>query len=321
MTRTQTIGSGVDEGTLHVVATPIGNLGDLSGRACEVLTSVELICCEDTRRTGRLLAHIGGQRARLAVCNEHTETDRIDEVLAILDDRGQVALVSDAGTPAISDPGYRLVQAVIDAGHRVSAIPGPNAAIAALVISGLAPDRFVFEGFLPRRGAERTRRLAEIATEARTTIIYESPQRVRRTLDDLSAICSPQRRVVVARELTKLHEEVIRGELGTIDVGEGRGEYVIVLEGAQPPDPPGDDEVRRCIEHAIAGGASTRDAAQSAAHLLGISRRDAYATAVAVSQTRRARAAPGRRPTLTAGDIDAETSPDETNDTGGDGDE
>jgi len=269
--------------TLHLVATPIGNLGDLTPRAADILSRVDLICCEDTRRTGRLLQHIGHHRGRMAICNEHTEMSRVAEVLEILDTGAEVALVSDAGTPAISDPGYRLVRAVVAAGHRVSPIPGPNAAIAALVASGLASDRFVFEGFLPRRGGERHARLAEIAAERRTTVIYESPQRVARTIDDLAEVCGAHRAVVVARELTKIHEEIARGSLGTIDLGDTRGEYVIVLEGAPEPEPPGDTEVHIALSEALRDGLSTRDAAREVAGRLGVARRDVYALAVAMS--------------------------------------
>ena len=160
--------------TLWLVATPIGNLGDLSPRAVDVLAHVGLICCEDTRRTGLLLQHAGVRAERLAVCNDHTEVSRIDDVIRVLGDGRDVAIVSDAGTPGISDPGERIVRAVIDAGYDVSAVPGPSAAIMALTISGLAADRFVFEGFIPRKGADRAARLTDIANEHRTTVIYEA---------------------------------------------------------------------------------------------------------------------------------------------------
>lgn len=291
--------------TLHLVATPIGNLADLTPRAAEILARVELICCEDTRRTGRLLSHIGGHRGSMLVCNEHTEMSRVTDVLETLERGDEVALVSDAGTPAISDPGYRLVRAVIAAGYRVSPVPGPNAAIAALVASGLAPDRFVFEGFLPRRGGERHSRLGEIADEKRTTIIYESPQRVARTIADLTEVCGAERAVVVARELTKLHEEIVHGNLGTIDVGEGRGEYVIVLDGAPEPDRPDDDAIRAALTQALHDGLSTRDAAREVAGRLGVARRDVYALAVAMtaSDDQRSDIEPtGAEPILGSGD-------------------
>ena len=197
-----------------LVATPIGNLGDLSPRAVAALADAELICCEDTRRTGRLLAHAGVTGARLAVCNEHTETARIGEVLDVLAGGGDVAVVTDAGTPGISDPGERLVRAVLDAGFDVTTVPGPTALVTALVTSGLPAGRFVFEGFLPRAGAARTDRLAELAGERRTIVLYEAPHRVERTVRDLAAAFGPEREVSVARELTKLHETVVRGALG-----------------------------------------------------------------------------------------------------------
>lgn len=182
--------------TLWLVATPIGNLGDLPPRAAEVVAAVRAVCCEDTRRTGLLLQHAGVRAERLIVCNEHTEYQRIPVVLDELD-RGDVAVVTDAGTPGVSDPGERLVAAALDAGHEVSAVPGPAAATMALTISGLPTARHVFEGFLPRKGAARAQRLAEIAAEHRTVILYEAPPRVRRTLDDLAAVCGPDRKSVV----------------------------------------------------------------------------------------------------------------------------
>lgn len=272
---------GVVAGTLHLVATPIGNLGDLSPRAVEVLAGATLVCCEDTRRTGRLLQHAGVRAARLAVCNEHTERQRVDEVLEILGSGGDVAVVSDAGTPGLSDPGEHLVRAAVEAGHRVSAVPGPSAAVMALVISGLPAGRHVFEGFLPRSGRERTERLRDIARERRTTVLYEAPHRMERTLRDLIEACGPDRPVVVARELTKLYEEVSRGDLGSIDLGVPRGEYVIVLGGAVVDQRAPDDEVvRGAIETERARGLSTRDAVAAVARQLGLPKRDVYALAV-----------------------------------------
>jgi 16S rRNA (cytidine1402-2'-O)-methyltransferase len=267
--------------TLWLVATPIGNLADLSPRAVDVLAHVGLICCEDTRRTGLLLQHAGVQAERLAVCNDHTEFSRVADVLGVLAEGRDVAIVSDAGTPGISDPGERIVRAAIDAGYDVSAVPGPSAAVMALTISGLATDRFVFEGFLPRKGRERAARLADIAAEPRTTIIYEAPHRVLRTLDDLRATCGDDRIVVVARELTKLYEEVARGPLGTIDIGGPRGEYVLVLEGAPVDDrPASDDDVRDALRGELAAGSSTRDAAATVAKHVGRPKREVYALAV-----------------------------------------
>ena len=271
--------------TLWLVATPIGNLGDLSPRAVDVLAHVGLICCEDTRRTGLLLQHAGVRAERMAVCNDHTEVRRVADVLRVLGDGRDVAIVSDAGTPGISDPGERVVRAVIDSGYDVSAVPGPSAAIMALTISGLPADRFVFEGFIPRKGAERANRLAEIATERRTTVIYEAPHRVERTLDDLRAACGDERVIVVTRELTKLHEEIVRGPLGTIDIGGPRGEYVLVLAGAPVDDQPiSDDDVRDALRDELAAGSSTRDAAAIVAKDVGRPKREVYALAVALGR-------------------------------------
>ncbi|MBV1893455.1 MAG: 16S rRNA (cytidine(1402)-2'-O)-methyltransferase [Ilumatobacteraceae bacterium] len=271
--------------TLWLVATPIGNLADLPPRAVDVLSHVGLICCEDTRRTGLLLQHAGIRANRLAVCNDHTEMSRIDDVLGLLGEGRDVAIVSDAGTPGISDPGERIVKAAIEAGYNVSAVPGPSAAIMALTISGLDGARFTFEGFIPRKGAERTARLAEIASEHRTIIIYEAPHRARRTLTDLREVCGDDRMVAVTRELTKLHEEVARGSLADIDIGSPRGEYVFVLEGATAEDPVADDEtVRRALRDQFAAGSSTRDAAALVAKQLVRPKRDVYQIAIALGK-------------------------------------
>ncbi len=270
--------------TLWLVTTPIGNLGDLPPRAVDVLAHVGLICCEDTRRTGLLLQHAGVRAERLAVCNDHTEVSRIDDVLRVLGDGRDVAVVSDAGTPGISDPGERIVRAAIEAGYDVSAVPGPSAAIMALTISGLATDRFVFEGFIPRKGADRAARLADIANEHRTIVIYEAPHRILRTLEDLRDACGDDRQVVVTRELTKLHEEVVRGPLGEIDIGGPRGEYVVVLDGATVDERPiSDDDVRTALRTELANGSSTRDAAATVAKDVGRPKREVYALAIGLS--------------------------------------
>jgi 16S rRNA (cytidine1402-2'-O)-methyltransferase len=272
-------------GRLVLVATPIGNLGDLSPRAIEALRAAALICCEDTRRTGRLLQHAGVQAPRLAVCNEHTESARIAEVLATLGDGGDVAVVTDAGTPGISDPGERLVRAVIDAGFEVTTVPGPTALVTALVTSGLATSRFVFEGFLPRSGRARRDRLAELATERRTIVVYEAPHRIVRTVADLAAALGGDRPVAVARELTKLWETVVRGTLGTVDLGEPRGEYVLVIDGAPVSGAaPDDDAIRAALRVELAAGATTRDASGAVARRLGVPKRLAYDLAVTESR-------------------------------------
>ncbi|MEX2626645.1 MAG: 16S rRNA (cytidine(1402)-2'-O)-methyltransferase [Ilumatobacteraceae bacterium] len=273
-------------GTLHLVATPIGNLGDLSPRAVEVLGSAELVCCEDTRRSGRLLQHAGIRAERLAVCNDHTESSRIPDVLDVLAAGGDVAVITDAGIPGISDPGERLVRAALDAGHPVSAVPGPDAVTTALVISGLPTGRFVFEGFLPRSGRERTTRLDEIAREPRTVVLYEAPHRIERTIADLLAVCGPDRPVALARELTKLHEEVVRGTLGTVHAGMPRGEYVVVLGGVAADAPPGDDDIRLALRHELDQGATTRDASATVARRLGVAKREVYALAIGLAAER-----------------------------------
>jgi len=270
--------------TLWLVATPIGNMADLSARAVETLGSVALVCCEDTRRTGLLLQRAGVRAARLAVCNEHTEPACIGEVRSVLDAGDDVAVVSDAGSPGISDPGERLVRAALDGGHTVSAVPGPSAVITALTVSGLPAGRFVFEGFLPRKGRERATRLSEIAGEHRTTVIYEAPHRAQRTLDDLRAACGGDRRLVVARELTKLHEELTRDRLGDLELGEPRGEYVFVLEGAPPPAPADDADVTTMLRQALAGGASRRDATDAVAAQTGRRRREVYDLALSLDR-------------------------------------
>jgi 16S rRNA (cytidine1402-2'-O)-methyltransferase len=294
---------GAAGGVLHLVATPIGNLGDLAPRAIDVLASAALVCCEDTRRTGRLLQHAGVRAERLAVCNDHTEMARLADVLEVLGAGRDVAVVTDAGTPGVSDPGQRLVRAVLDAGFRVSAVPGPVAAVTALVVSGLPTNRFVVEGFLPRAGRERRVRLAELATERRTVVLYEAPHRIRRTLDDLAERCGADRPVAVARELTKLYEQVVRGTLGSIDVGEPRGEYVVVLGGAPSiAAQPGDDDVRHALRVAMDDGATRRDAVASVAERLAVPKRVVYAIATAERSASRAGVSAAGEPVSDGGD-------------------
>lgn len=278
--------------TLHLVATPIGNLGDLSPRAVEVLRAVGLVCCEDTRRTGLLLNNLGID-ATLMRLDEHTEVQSVSRVVDALDEGRDVALVSDAGTPGISDPGQRLVAAVSATRHSVSAVPGPSALLAALTVSGLATDRFVFEGFVPRSGRERAERLAAIDRETRTVVVFEAPHRIERTLDDLIEVCGPDRRVALCRELTKLHEEVERGTLGEVRgrLGEPRGEYVVVLAGSSRVESWSDDDVDRLLGEEIAGGASTRDAAATVAELTGRGRKDLYERALVIGRSGQARGA------------------------------
>jgi 16S rRNA (cytidine1402-2'-O)-methyltransferase len=278
------VSGGFAAGTLVLVATPIGNLDDLSPRAAATLASAELVCCEDTRRTGVLLHRSGITVRRLAVVNAHTERERVRQVLDALA-VGVVALVSDAGTPGVSDPGEALVRAVLDAGFEVSTVPGPSAALAALVASGLPTERFVFEGFLPRSGRARTERLHELAREPRTLVLYEAPHRITRTLDELRTICAPERRVAIARELTKLHETLWRGTLGNATLRPGAddpiGEFVIVLDGAAPAAPATSNDIADAAARALAQGLSPRDTAAAVAAELGVPKRTAYAAALA----------------------------------------
>ncbi len=271
-------------GALVLVGTPIGNLGDLSPRAAEAIGSADAVCCEDTRRTGKLLTLAGIDRRPFVVVNEHTEDREIPRVLDRLARGERVVLVSDAGMPGISDPGERLVAAAVAAGHPVEVVPGPSASLAALVVSGLPAGRFVFEGFLPRKGAGRGERLAAVAAEPRTAVVYEAPHRLARTLADLAAACGGDRRVAVAREITKLHEEVWRGTLdGAAAWAAERqppGEMVIVLDGAPAAAPPGDDDVVAALRAELAAGATARDAARTVAARLDVPRRRAYDLAV-----------------------------------------
>ena len=266
-------------GSLVLVGTPIGNLGDLSGRAVEALASADLVCCEDTRRTGRLLQHAGVSGARLRRVDEHTEAEAVTEVCGLLGTGATVAVVTDAGMPAVTDPGARLVAAAAAAGHTVTVVPGPSAVVAALAVSGLPAARFCFEGFLPRRGRARAERLAQIAGERRTTVLYESPRRLRSCLQDLADACGPSRPAVVARELTKLHEEVARGSLAELCEwceDPVKGEVVVVVQGAPDAAEATDEQLRAAVRALVAEGMSHRDAAAAAAAAHGVSRRRVY---------------------------------------------
>jgi len=272
-------------GALVVVGTPIGNLGDLSPRAVEALATADVVYCEDTRHSRKLLAHAGITGVPLRSLHEHNEDDRVDEVVGAVAAGRTVALVSDAGMPAVSDPGARVVAAMATAGLAVTVVPGPSAVLAALVASGLATDRFCFEGFLPRSGRDRTERLAAVATESRTTVLFESPVRTAATLRDLAAACGYDRPVAVARELTKLHEEVWRGSLAAAAewAADGvRGEVVLVLAGA--PEVPavdvGDEVLLAALATQTASGARTRGAVDRVAADHGVPRRRVYELAL-----------------------------------------
>jgi 16S rRNA (cytidine1402-2'-O)-methyltransferase len=235
-----------DSGVLCIVATPIGNLGDLSDRAREVLGSADLVVCEDTRHTGRLMAALGLRRPLLSL-HEHNERARVPALLERLQNSQTLALVSDAGTPLLSDPGYVLVRECIRAGVRIEPIPGASALLAALVISGLPPQPFTFAGFPPPKRGKRRTFLGKLATVDHTVVLYESPHRILATLEDAGQVFGIDRQAVVARELTKLHEEVLRGRLDDLltrleerAASTGlKGEYVLLLAGSDYK--PGDD--------------------------------------------------------------------------------
>jgi 16S rRNA (cytidine1402-2'-O)-methyltransferase len=265
---------------LVLVGTPIGNLGDLSPRAVEALAAADVVCCEDTRHSRKLLSHAGLRPARIVAVHEHNEWEQASQVVRWLDEGKVVAVVTDAGLPGISDPGERLVRAAADAGHVVEVIPGPSAAVAGLVVSGLPTRRFCFEGFLPRKGSERARRLAQLAADERTTVLFEAPHRLATTLADLAGACGPDRACALARELTKLHEEVWRGTLGEAAERaverEPVGEHVVVVEGAAPIAVD-DETVAAAVAEALAAGLSARDAAAEVAANLDVPRNRAYA--------------------------------------------
>jgi len=267
-------------GTLYVVATPIGNLGDLSPRAAEVLRLVDVVVAEDTRRTRTLLAHVGAHPADLLSLPAYDEEGRLDRVVARLRAGSAVAFVTDAGTPGVSDPGSRLVEGAWGAGARVVPVPGPSAALAALSASGLAADRFLFAGFLPRKGGARTEALRWLAGVPATLVLFEAGNRASSTLADLEAALG-DRPAALARELTKLHEEIARGRLSELRArfpGDLRGEVTLVVAGAEavPPEepagPPEEEILRRLAE-----GESPTAVARAIARGRGMGRSEAYA--------------------------------------------
>jgi 16S rRNA (cytidine1402-2'-O)-methyltransferase len=293
-------------GRLLVVATPIGNLDDISVRAVNSISASDVIACEDTRRTRKLLAHLGVTGKRLVSVFAGNERSRVPEILRMLASGDQIVLVSDAGTPGISDPGCAVVDAAISAGFSVSAVPGPSAVVTALAASGIPHDRFCFEGFLPRKGPQRARRIKSLASDERAAVIFEAPNRLVATLEDLCQACGPGRQVAVARELTKIFEEVWRGDAAEVveqareraRTGTLRGECVIVIAGcaldttelslapashstdtgcsglsAGGIDP---DEVEALLRECLAAGATRRDAASEVAAKLGVPKRTLY---------------------------------------------
>jgi len=278
-------------GVLYVVATPIGNMGDISARAREILAAVSVVAAEDTRHSSQLLRGLGLERPLLSL-HEHNERARAAELVARLRAGESVALVSDAGTPLISDPGYQLLRAALAAGITVSPIPGPCAAIAALSAAGLPSERFCFEGFLPARAGARRKRLSELAGEPRTLVIYEAPHRIAASLADIAAACGGTRRACIARELTKKFESFYRGSLDELaaraknDEDLRRGEAVIIVEGADamPVGRGRLDETLTVLMRFLPPSA----AAEAAAELSGVRKNVAYARALELKQAKRA---------------------------------
>ena len=271
-------------GRLQVVATPIGNMGDLSTRAREALEGADLIAAEDTRHTLTLLQAIGISRPLVSL-HTHNETQRVPELLARLEAGDVIALVSDAGTPLLSDPGFELVTGAAHAGFEVLAIPGPSAITAALAVAGLPTSRFCFEGFLPARERERRTELARLAHESRTLVFFEAPHRIAETLTDLAAEFGGDRQAVVARELTKAHETIYRGTLRELaeqarsETNFQRGEITLVVHGAAPTTSTVDPELlRRAVDLLVKELPPSR-AAAIAAQLTGATRSEAYALA------------------------------------------
>jgi 16S rRNA (cytidine1402-2'-O)-methyltransferase len=277
-----------------LVATPIGNLGDLSPRAVEALSTADVIAAEDTRRTRPLLTAAGVPAGnRLVSFHGPREAELAARLVErIVERRERLVCVTDAGMPGISDPGERLVVAALAAGVAVEVVPGPSAALAALVLSGLPTGRFVFEGFLPRKGRQRGERLEVLRREDRTVVLFEAPHRLEATLADLAATLGAERAVAVAREITKKFETVWRGTLGEAcgdDPPDARGEQVIVI--GPPPaaahEEPGDEALAEALREELAGGSSTRDAAAAVATRLGVARRRAYNLATSLGEATR----------------------------------
>jgi 16S rRNA (cytidine1402-2'-O)-methyltransferase len=268
-----------------LVGTPIGNLGDLSPRAVEALRQATVVLCEDTRRTRALLSAAGVPAPRLEAVHTHNEAAGAQRAVRWAQQGGEVVVVTDAGMPGLSDPGERIVRAAIDAGVEVSTVPGPTAAVSAIVLSGFDTGRWCFEGFLPRKGAARGDRLRALAIETRTSVLYEAPHRVARTLGDLASVCGPERPVAIGRELTKLHEEVWRGTLAEAvawtEADPPRGEWVIVLAGA-PDVEVTDATISERLIALLGAGADRRDAVAEVTLDLGVARRRVYDLALAL---------------------------------------
>lgn len=276
-------------GTLYVVGTPIGNLEDITFRAVRILQTVDIIAAEDTRHTGKLLQHFQVKTPQVSY-HEHNRTSRIPELLEHLINNKAIALVSDAGMPGISDPGYELVKACIEAGISVVPIPGASAAITALSAAGLPTDRFVFEGFLPAKSQQRQEHLESLQTESRTLIFYESPHRLRDTLQDLAEVWGSDRQIVLGRELTKLYEEFWRGTIAEAiahySQREPQGEYTLVVAGIPASRPQlTEEELKAELKQLISQGISRSQASRQLAKFTSLPRRQLYQLALSIVLT------------------------------------
>ncbi len=273
-------------GAIVLVGTPIGNLGDISKRALDTLEEADLICCEDTRRTRKLLSSAGITGKKLVTMEKHNERDITDYLVRSAQQGNLVAVVSDAGMPLLSDPGEHLVRTAYSSGVRVLVVPGPDSVTSALVVSGIGTDRYCFEGFLPRRGVDRVRRLDDIAVNPCTVVIFESPRRVRSTLADLARVCGEEREVSVVRELTKVHEEIWRGSLQDAckwieDRDNLLGEVVIVLAGNSHESEPVEEAlVIEALHQLLQEGVNVSAAVAEVSAQLGIAKRRAYSLAL-----------------------------------------
>lgn len=275
--------------TLYVVGTPIGNLEDITFRAVRILQTVDIIAAEDTRHTGKLLQHFQVKTPQVSY-HEHNRTSRIPELLEHLVNNKAIALVSDAGMPGISDPGYELVKACIEAGITVVPIPGASAAITALSAAGLPTDRFVFEGFLPAKSQHRQEHLESLQTESRTLVFYESPHRLRDTLQDLAEVWGSDRQIVLGRELTKLYEEFWRGTIAEAiahyNQREPQGEYTLVVAGIPASQPQlTEEELKAELKQLISQGISRSQASRQLAKFTSLPRRQLYQLALSIVLT------------------------------------
>lgn len=269
-----------DSGVIWLAATPIGNAGDASERLRHLLETADCIAAEDTRRLGALCVRLGLRyRGDLLAVHDHNEEDRSAELVERAQSGQVVILVSDAGTPTVSDPGFRVAQAAIEAGVSLRPLPGPSAALAALSVSGLPSDRFAFEGFLPRKSGEVNKRLTEVAKDPRTLVFFESPRRLVATLETMAAVFGPDRPAAVCRELTKTHEEVLRGTLASlaVDVGEDvKGEITVVVAGFRMGDLRPEDHFAEVLALATDEGLRLKDAAAQVAERTGLRKNDLY---------------------------------------------